>query len=105
MARREYNYQEQVDRFHNNVDWKKDKTLAVAPSSPISLDEMQERWNAYDWLIADDKHFETKCIRHADEERARRRKADAEERRERELVERKFAESTEIKFDFLKKYI
>lgn len=76
-------YLAQVKRYHNNVDWCKGEKKPVISQTSISLDEMQERWNAYDWLIADEKHFEAKCIRHADEALYKER----QEKREREKLE------------------
>ena len=71
----DYDYQGQVNRLHNLRQWDRDETLAVAPQSNISLDEMQERWNAYDWLVADSKHWEADVIRKVDEDAWKKRQA------------------------------
>ncbi|MCQ2086455.1 MAG: hypothetical protein MJZ37_00065 [Bacilli bacterium] len=63
----DYDYQAQVNRLHNLKEWDRDETLVIKEGSEVSLDEMNERWKAYDWLVADDKHWESKIIRKVDE--------------------------------------
>ena len=92
-----YDYQAQVNRLHNLKQWDRDETLTIKESSTISLDEMNERWKAYDWLIADDKHFESKIIKKVDELRS------IEKHKEEKLI-KKYAYSKELNFSFLKKY-
>ena len=65
----DYDYQGQVNRLHNLRQWDRDETLAIAPQSIVSLDELQDRWNFYDWGASDNKHWEADVIRRIDEER------------------------------------
>lgn len=70
----DYDYQGQVNRLHNLRQWDRNETIAIAPQSNISLEEMQERWNAYDWLVADSKHWEADVIRKVDEDARNKRR-------------------------------
>lgn len=63
----DYDYKGQVNRLHNLVQWdRQSEPMAAAPAT-VSLDEMQERWKAHEWLIKDDKHWESKVIKKVDE--------------------------------------
>lgn len=70
----DYDYQGQVNRLHNLKEWDRDETLTIGQSSTVSLDEMNERWKAYDWLVADDKHWEAKVIKKVDEDAWKKRR-------------------------------
>lgn len=69
----DYDYQGQVNRLHNLKQWDRDETLTIAPQTPLSLDELQARWNFYDWGASDNKHWEADAIRRVDEERKLKR--------------------------------
>lgn len=72
----DYDYLGQVNRLHNLRQWDRDETLAIASQSIVSLDELQDRWNFYDWGASDNKQWESDAIRRIDEERAARRNAE-----------------------------
>lgn len=75
----DYDYLGQVNRLHNLKQWDRQvEPIAAAPAT-ISLDEMQERWKAYDWLLADNKHFESAVIKKVDELAQKRRTPDTHE--------------------------
>lgn len=91
----DYSYQAQVDRLHNLHQWDRDETLAIAPQSTISLDELQERWNGYDWLDIGSKHWEADVIRKVDEEAWKKRQA----------AKREVKVSTGFNIDLIRKFM
>lgn len=93
----DYDYQGQVNRLHNLVQWDK-KSAPIAPANAtVSLDELNERYKAYDWLVADDKHWEAQVIKHADAYYAKKRKAYFRK----QALKRKVAATKELDYSFI----
>lgn len=58
----DYDYLGQVNRLHNLKQWDRQAEPIGNPDAPISLDELNERFNAEGWLIADDKHWQSRVL-------------------------------------------